>query len=181
VALAVAVLLAALLVIWLLLRGEGDDVPPPTPVTPSATTSASTPTQSPTATETPETFDIDEADYVGRDVDSVLAALRDLGLRPRTTELTNPGDETPDTVAAVSPTKGLTEGDAVEVAYYGRPAPEETPTQEPTPTREPTTAAPTTAPPSTPGATTPQTSQTDTSTTTAGATDSPAARKDMPE
>jgi serine/threonine-protein kinase len=180
VALVVALLLAAALVIWLLLRSNADDAPPPTPQTPSATTSAPTATSSPTQTQTPATFDLDEGDYVGRDVDSVLAALRDRGLRPQTKELTNPGDETPDTVAAVSPTKGLTEGDTVEVAYYGRPAPEETPTPEQTPTRRPTTAAPTTAPP-TPETTTPQTTQTDTSTATAGATQTPAARKDMPE
>ena len=182
VAAVVALLLAAVLVIWLLMRGDAGDVPPTGPVTSTSTrpTPTATPTETPTATETPETFDIDEGDYVGRDVDSVLADLRDLGLRPKAREVTNPGDEDPGTVAAVSPTKGLSKGDAVEVAYYGQPAPKETPTPQETPTATPTTVAPTTAPP-TPTATTPQTTQTDTSTTTAGATDSPAARKDIPE
>jgi serine/threonine-protein kinase len=182
IALVVAVVIAIIVVAWLFMRG-GDHTPPPQPTTPStaASTPASTPT--PTASASPETFDLDEADYVGHDLDSVLAALRDLGLRPRTREVANPGDQTPDAVVAVSPTTGLQRGDTVEVAYYGRPAPQETPTPEPTTSAPTTSAAPPTPSrtPSSPAATTPQTAQTtDTSTTPAGPTSSPAARKDKP-
>ena len=185
IALVVALVLAAILVGWLLLRGSADDAPPSEPTSPTASATTEAPTETPTTSAGPETFDLDPADYVGQEVDSVLADLRGLGLKPQAKEITNPGGETPDTVAAVSPTKDLTEGDRVEVAYYGEEPRSETPTPTPTPTpTEPTTAPPTTSPPAsetpTPQQTTPQTAETDTSTTTAEPTESPAARKDMP-
>jgi serine/threonine-protein kinase len=183
VALLVGLVLAAALVTWLLTRsGAQDDVPPAatqsaTAATPSDTPS-DTPTETPTSSAAPETFDLDESRYVGEDVDRVLAELRDLGLEPRTRELANPGDEDADTVAAVSPTKGLEEGDRVEVAYYGRPEPERTPTPQ-EPTEGPSSSSPTSQP--TTGATTPQTAESSTpSTTTAEPDASSAARKDMP-
>ncbi|SFC91597.1 serine/threonine protein kinase [Nocardioides terrae] len=179
IALVVVLLLAAAVVVWALMSG-GDETPPPDPTTPTTTSATPTPTESPTATATPTAFDLDEADYIGRDIDTVLAALRDRGLRPRSHEVRNPGDQTPDAVTAVSPTTGLQEGDTVDVAYYG-PKPESTPTPEPTPDETPTSEPPSTEP-TTPAASTPQTAETtDTSTTTAEPTDSPAARKDIPE
>ncbi|MDH2412777.1 protein kinase [Nocardioides sp. CER19] len=174
----VALVLAIALVIWLLLRDGGNDTPPPEPTTPTATATTPTPTEATSPTETARTFDLDEADYVGRDLDEVLADLRGLGLETRTREVANPGDQTAETVTAVSPTRGLQEGDRVEVAYYGRPTPTRSPTTQ-SPTQEPTTPAPTTTAPPTPPATTPQTAQTDTSTATASDTLTPAARKDM--
>jgi serine/threonine-protein kinase len=182
IVLATLLVLAVVVVGWLLMRGDADDTPPTEPTTPTTSATTTTPSQTPTSTA-PKTFDLDPSDYVGQDIDAVLADLRALGLRPQAKELTNPGDQTPDTVAAVSPTKDLTEGDRVEVAYYGEVAPSETPT--PTPTPDETTSAPPTssAPASetpTPDQTTPQSAETDTSTTNAGPTESPAARKDMP-
>jgi serine/threonine-protein kinase len=176
VALAVALVLAAVLVVWLLTSGDDE----PTPEAPTPTPTAATPTPTPTPTQTePETFDLNEDDYVGRDVDSVLAALRDLGLRPRAREVSNPGEETPDAVTAISPTRDLREGDTVDVSYFG-PRPEKTPSQEPTTPSQSPTQTPTQQP-STPDPSTPQTAETTTtSTTTAGPDSSPAARKDKP-
>jgi len=178
VALVVALVIAAIVVVWALMN-SGDDTPPPEPTAPTTSATTPIPTESPSATASPTAFDLDEADYVGQDIDTVLAALRDRGLRPRAREVENPGDETPDTVTAVSPTTGLQEGDTVDVAYYG-PKPEQTPTPTPTPEPTPTSEEPSPEP-TTPAASTPQTAETDTSTTTAEPTPSPAARKDTPE
>jgi serine/threonine-protein kinase len=167
--------LAAILIAWLLMRGNADDVPPPEPVAPSTSATTGTPSQSPTVSETPQTFNLDEGQYVGRDIDEVLAELRDQGLRPRAREIPNPGDQPADSVAAISPTTGLQEGDRVDVAYYGRPAPTESPTSQ-SPSQEPTTSSPPTTQPSTESST-PQSAET--STTPAGPTESPAARKDI--
>ena len=180
IGLVTALLLAAVLAAWLVLRnGSDDDVPPAAPTTPTATATTPTPTQSPSSSATAETFDLDASDYVGRDVDEVLADLRAKGLVPRSKEIANPGDERADSVTAVSPTKGLQEGDRVDVAYYGEPPATQSPTtQEPTTAPPSTTTAPSTSAPPTPPATTPQTAET-TSTTTASASETPAARKDM--
>lgn len=181
-----AVVLAVVVAAWLLLRGDAQDAPPPRPTAPTTSASATTqaPSQTPTTSAAPQTFDLKESDYVGRDVDSVLADLRALGLEPSAKKIDNPGDQTPDAVAALSPTKGLQQGDRVDVAYYGAAPPKPTPTPTPTtqsPSPEPTTSsAPTTSQPSTPTATTPQSVATDSSTTTAGPSGTPAARKDMP-
>jgi serine/threonine-protein kinase len=178
IGLVTALVLAAALVAWLLLRNGSDDVPPDAPASsPTATATTATPSESATQSPTAETFDLDESAYIGRDVDEVLADLRAKGLDPRSKEIANPGDQRADSVAAVSPTKGLQEGDRVEVAYYGEPRPTRTPTtQEPT-TTPPTTTAPTTSAPPTPSTSTPQTAET-TSTTTADASTTPAARED---
>ncbi|GAA1952000.1 hypothetical protein GCM10009798_09070 [Nocardioides panacihumi] len=180
IALITGAVLAAILVGWLLLRGNANDAPPPGPTTPTTSATTPTPSQTPTTSAAPKTFDLNESDYVGRDVDSVLADLRALGLEPRSKEIANPGDQKADSVAAISPTKGLQEGDSVEVAYYGKPTPSASPTTQ-TPTQQPTTSSPPTTQPPTPPATTPQSAQTTTtsSTTTAEPTASPAARKDM--
>jgi len=180
IALVAGLLLAAVLVGWLLLRGSASDAPPSAPVTPTTSATTPTPSQTPTTSAAPKTFDLNESDYVGHDVDSVLADLRALGLEPRSKEIANPGDQKADTVAAVSPTKGLQEGDRVEVAYYGEPKPSPSPTTQ-TPTQQPTTSSPPTTQPPTPPASTPQSAQTTTSssTTTAEPTISAAARKDM--
>ena len=79
---------------------------------------------------------IDEDDYIGRNVDEVAAELRAMGLEVDTQPIDNPGDEETDTVASVSPTSGLFEGDTVTVEYYR----EAEPTSEP-PTTEPTLGA----------------------------------------
>ncbi|UDY23629.1 serine/threonine-protein kinase [Nocardioides sp. Kera G14] len=169
-----AVLLIAL-VGWLLLRGNDDDTPDlPTSSTPA--TSASAPTtgaSSTTPSASPSTFDLDPSTYVGQNVDSVMADLRSLGLKPTSHRIANPGDEVENTVAAIDPSTDLTEGDAVSVAYYG-PVPT-TPTPTPTPTQATTSSAPQTssAPTEQPSTTAPSDSS-----TPSAETSSPAARKE---
>ena len=145
-----AVLLLGLLGWWLL--GSDGEEAPPAQTTPTPTATATRPdtpraTPTPTTSAAPETFDLELSRYVGRDVDAVLDELRGLGLDPRSNRIANPGGERADTVAEISPTRNLREGDRVDVAYYGEP-PAPSPTAEPT-TEEPTdtpsdTASPTT-------------------------------------
>ncbi|WP_432477882.1 serine/threonine protein kinase [Nocardioides sp. GXQ0305] len=96
------------------------------------TTPETTPPPEETTSAEPETFDIDEGDYLGRDVDEVQGELSGLGLSPTTQEVENDGTQEENTVASVSPTSGLQEGDEVVVEYYGAapadtPGPPETP------------------------------------------------------
>ncbi|HEX6149492.1 serine/threonine-protein kinase [Nocardioides sp.] len=142
VLLALAVVAAIITLIVIATRGE-DDTEPRDPTTPetSATESPSespteTPTESPseTATESPsetpeespteaETFDINEGDYVGRDVKEVEGELRALGLKVQKQRLDNDGSHEDDTVESVSPTSGLQEGDTVVVEHWGKAPP----------------------------------------------------------
>ena len=123
------VVIAAIIVIALLASGDEEPTSDETPrrdrqsqsATPEETTSpaeTSPPPEETTSAE-PETFDIDEGDYVGRDVKEVEAELKDLGLKPQKEEVDNDGTHEEDTVASVSPTSGLQEGDTVVVEYYG--------------------------------------------------------------
>ena len=70
---------------------------------------------------------VDESDYVGRDVDEVEDELKDLGLKVRKDEQDNPGDEEEDSVEGVDPSGTLEEGDTVTVTYWGPPPTEEQP------------------------------------------------------
>ena len=70
---------------------------------------------------------VDESDYVGRDVDEVEADLQDLGLNVRRDEQTNPGDEQEDSVEGVDPSGTLQKGDTVTVSYWGPPPTEQQP------------------------------------------------------
>ena len=75
---------------------------------------------------------VDEADYVGRDVDEVEDELE--GPRAegrRRTSSDNPGDEDEDAVEGVDPTGTLEEGDTVTVTYWGKPPEEQSPPTEP--------------------------------------------------
>jgi serine/threonine-protein kinase len=127
--LALAVI-AAIIVIALLAAGDeeptsGDtqrrDRPSQT-ATPDETTppAETTPPPEETTSAEPETFDIDEGDYLGRDVKEVEGELKALGLKPRKEEVENDGTHDENTVASVSPTSDLQEGDEVVVGYYGR-------------------------------------------------------------
>ena len=87
------------------------------------TSEATTPTED-TPTEA-ETFSINEGDYVGRDIKEVEGELRGLGLKPSKEKLDNDGTHEENTVASVSPTEDLQEGDSVTVQYYGKPVPSE--------------------------------------------------------
>ncbi len=123
--------LATLVVILVVLLTGGEDNPTePEPSQQPSATASETASQEPSQEPEPETFDIDESAYVGRDVDEVSADLRGLGLSVDAQQIDNPGDQEPDTVSGVSPTSGLIEGDTVTVTYYG-PVPEPTPDPSP--------------------------------------------------
>lgn len=142
-----AIALVALATWWAFGRDTDTTDVPPAPVTPSVSASES-PRESPTPSETASesaTIDLDEGDYLGRDVDEVVDDLRGLGLDPEPVAIANPGDEQAGTVADVTPTRGLEEGDAVTVSYYREAQQEEDegeeeeePTGAPSPTRGPT-------------------------------------------
>jgi tRNA A-37 threonylcarbamoyl transferase component Bud32 len=125
---------AAIVIVALLAGGDEDQPEPPAarqsePTKQPTQTEPTTPEQtqgSPTPTED-NTVQVDESDYVGRDVDEVEDELTDLGLQVRRDEQDNPGDEEEDSVEGVNPSGTLEEGDAVTVTYWGPPPPEETP------------------------------------------------------
>jgi len=141
-------LVAALIWLFVAMNGDEEQDPADTPTT-SATSALTTeettpaetsepPSEEPTTEETseeptPDTFSIQEGDYLGQPIDAVESQLRQLGLAPDLVEETNDGSETEGRVTSVSPTSDLLEGDSVTVTYAG-PAPEE----EPEPTEEPT-------------------------------------------
>jgi serine/threonine protein kinase len=178
-------LLAALVAIVLIVvivvaatRGDGDNPISEGGVTDSAPTSSAPTTEDTTTSQesssAPAEVQIDEADYLGRNVDDVATDLRAKGLEVDTQPIDNPGDEKADTVASVSPTRGLVEGDTVTVEYYR----EAEPTSEP-PSSEPTSESPSDSgsPPtsSAPASSTSQAQDTQTPTTSASATTSAAA------
>jgi serine/threonine-protein kinase len=142
-----AIVLAAVLVAT---AGGGNDEPTATDTTSSAPTTSPPTTETTPTQETssaPAEVHINESDYLGRPVDVVAAELRSKGLQVDTQPVDNPGGKEADTVANVSPTTGLVEGDTVTVDYYREAAPtSEPPTTEPTtpsdtPTTEPTSPA----------------------------------------
>lgn len=138
----------AVALIYLATR-SGDD--PTTPTETPSTSPSETPSESPSdtptpteeASEQPQTLDLDEGDYLGDNVDSVVDRLGDLGLQVETEEVDNPDGEDFESVESISPTEDLSEGDTVLVRYYGEaPEPEPTPTTEtPTPTPTPSPSA----------------------------------------
>jgi serine/threonine protein kinase len=144
--------LVAVIVLIVVLVARADDSDEPTASdTASSTPTSSAPTSESTTSETsssaPAEVSIDEDDYLGRPVDNVVAELRDLGLKVDTAPVDNPGDEEADTVASVSPTSGLVEGDTVTVEYYREAEPTSEPpssdTSTPTPSDTPTASPPT--------------------------------------
>jgi eukaryotic-like serine/threonine-protein kinase len=125
---------AGIIAVALLASGD-EDQPEPPAAQPSQTTTQpteadpSTPEQQQSSPPPPEdnTVQVDESDYVGRDVDEVEDELSDLGLNVRRDEQDNPGDEEEDSVEGVDPSGTLEEGDTVTVSYWGPPPPEEQP------------------------------------------------------
>jgi serine/threonine-protein kinase len=101
-------------------RSSATDSPDETPPESPTDTASETPEESPTETEA-ETFDINEGDYVGRDVKEVEDELKALGLVVEREDVDNDGSHEKDTVAGVSPTTGLTEGDTVIVSVWRNP------------------------------------------------------------
>ena len=74
---------------------------------------------------TPDTFDIDARDYVGRNVDDVADDLRASASRSTPRRWRTRVTRRPDTVESVSPTDDLQEGDTVTVTYWDEPPPPE--------------------------------------------------------
>ena len=130
-------LVAAIVLVVVLIAsaGDGDQDPSVTDSTSSARPTSSAPTTEDTPSEesssAPAEVQINEGDYLGRPVDDVVAELRDLKLEVDTKPVDNPGDRDADTVASVSPTSGLVEGDTVTVEYYREPEPSSSPTSQP--------------------------------------------------
>ena len=164
VLLVLALVAAIILIIVVATQADKDDDDPSATETTSSAPTSSAPTTEDTPTEetssAPAEVQIDEGDYLGRNVDEVATELKAKGLKVDTQPIDNPGDEDADTVASVSPTNDLVEGDTVTVEYYR----EAEPTSEP-PTTEPTTPTPTSATPS-------PTAPTSPSNTASGAQDS---------
>ena len=133
---------AAIVAVAMLAGGDEDQPDPPAaqqseqtsqPPSPDPTTTPEQTQSSPSPTPTEDnTVEVDESDYVGRDVDEVEDELKDLGLKVRKDEQDNPGDEEEDSVEGVDPSGTLEEGDTVTVTYWGKP-PEEQPLPPTTP------------------------------------------------
>ena len=128
---------AAIVAVAMLAGGDEDQPDPPAaqqseqtsqPPSPDPTTTPEQTQSSPSPTPTEDnTVEVDESDYVGRDVDEVEDELKDLGLKVRKDEQDNPGDEEEDSVEGVDPSGTLEEGDTVTVTYWGPPPTEEQP------------------------------------------------------
>ena len=127
---------AAVVVALILTSGDGDEDPVAEPTSSAPTSESSEPTEEPTTEEPtptePATVEVDEDDYIGRQVAEVEDDLEQMNLTVARDELDNDGTQTEGEVADVNPTGTLQEGQQVTVAYWGPPPPEETPTEEPT-------------------------------------------------
>jgi serine/threonine-protein kinase len=172
VALLVLAVVAAIVVVVVVVATAGDGNNEPTAdhtsrsaPTSSAPTTEDTPSES---TSAPAEVSIDEGDYLGRPVDQVASELRAKGLKVDTEPVDNPGDKDADTVASVSPTEGLHEGDTVTVQYYRDAEPSSEP-----PSSEPTSHSPSSSPTPSPSSSGSPGQQT--ATPTASASASPAA------
>ena len=142
VLLVVALVAAVVILVALVVHaaGGGDDPSSgsstsSSPTSSAPTTADTTPTDK--SSSAPAVVEINEADYVGRNVDEVAAELKAKGLKVQVQPVDNPGDKEADTVKSVSPTSGLVEGDTVTVDYYRDPAPTSTP-----PSSQPTSQPP---------------------------------------
>jgi serine/threonine-protein kinase len=184
IVLLVGALVAAIVLIVLVVTSGGNDDDPDaadtgsTAPTSSAPTTESSEPSEPTSSA-PERFGIDEGDYVGRNVDDVVAELRRLGLEVDLRPIDNPGDEEADTVSSVSPTTGLVKGSSVTVEYFREPEPtSEPPSETTTPSQSPSPSQG--SPPATPsGSSSPaqesQSSSAEATTPAASASSSPSA------
>jgi eukaryotic-like serine/threonine-protein kinase len=175
VLLVLALVAAVVLILWLALKGNGDSGEPDATDSSTPTTSAPTTEDTPSepSSSAPATVEIDQGDYVGRDVDEVVADLRDLKLLVDTEPVDNPGDKEADTVKSVTPTNGLHEGDTVTVEYYREAEPTSEPpssdTSSPSPSPSDSSGSPS------PSGTASQAQDTETPSSSATAPASPAA------
>ncbi|MGY0538700.1 serine/threonine protein kinase [Nocardioides sp. YJ-D4] len=124
----VAVIVA---IIWIIMTLGADPKSPPANDTSTTPSASPTPTPSEEPEEEPQRVEIDEDDYVGRNVDEVRSELSDLGLNVKVAVQNNDGSYEPDTVAGLDPTRNLYEGDPITIRYYGeRPVVEQPPAEE---------------------------------------------------
>lgn len=138
----VAVVLAVVVAVWLVNRGDADDQPDDTATnTPPVSSSPPTTPSEPASSATEDTtIRLDEADYVDRPLADVERELGELGLRVAKERLDNPGDQIEGDVESVNPTGALQPGDTVTVSFWGPLPPPETPTETPTETPSETPA-----------------------------------------
>ncbi|MEV4899752.1 protein kinase [Citricoccus sp. NPDC055426] len=141
-----ALIVFVILGVWLgpMLAGGGGEESSSAP----ATTASESPSSSSSG---PETVSISADSYVGSDISTVEAALRDLGMDVTSQEV--PGQEAAGTVLTLSHTGDVPVGTLITVRFSAGPEPEPTPTPTPTPTETPTptpTPTPTDTPTSTP-------------------------------
>ncbi|KAA9392922.1 PASTA domain-containing protein [Kocuria coralli] len=108
----IAALLAAVIILGVRSFGESG--------TPSPRGTVSTSTSQSTVTDGPATVTIDAADYVGRDLDTVVGELNDLGLNVEI-EGESSSDTPSNEVTDVSPTGTLDRGDTVTVSHSTGP------------------------------------------------------------
>jgi serine/threonine protein kinase len=135
--LALAVLAAIIGIVVFANQGDDDPGNPSEPSTSETTKKSPSQSQS---SEGPDSIQVNEADYVGRPVDEVVAELKGLGLKVKRDKLDNPGTEDENTVEGVNPSGTLQEGDSITVSYWGKaPVEPSTPT-EPTEPTSPTTS-----------------------------------------
>ncbi|GGR44498.1 serine/threonine-protein kinase [Nocardioides luteus] len=123
----VAVIVAIIWIISTLASGPDNSPADDASPTPSA---SPTPTQTEQAEEEPKPVEIDEDDYVGRNVDEVRRELSDLGLVPKVSVQENDGSQGADVVSGLDPTRNLYEGDPITIRYYGEPPAAPPPSQE---------------------------------------------------
>jgi hypothetical protein len=112
---AIAAALAALFVLVLVLAALSPDGSG----TKDASAARSTPATSRVSTTAPTTVQVSAASYVGKPVDAVRTALRDLGLRTRVVTVDNPGGRRAGTVAALDPTGQVRVSETVTLQVWG--------------------------------------------------------------
>lgn len=148
----VIVMLVAVIVaiIWIIstLAGNPETAPASDASTTPSVTAEPTPSEEPE--EEPKPVEINEDDYVGRNVDDVRRELQDMGLKVDATVQDNDGSHEPDTVSSLDPTRNLSEGDTITIRYYGErpeveppPPTQEEPDEEESDEEEPPDADPT--------------------------------------
>lgn len=122
--------LLALLLIGLLIAlavaQSGDPKPPPSQPAPTHHP-RSRPSSTPTHSSSPETVQVNPSDYIGRQADDASNDLRDLGLHPYTTTISNDGSHDEGTVASLSPSGRVERGASVALRVYDKPSPSPSP------------------------------------------------------
>jgi serine/threonine-protein kinase len=109
------VLLAGLFVVVLVVAALSPDGSE-TKRTPGAGSTSATPSVSPSKAATVR---VEPAAYVGKPRDTVVAALRGMGLRTRAVTVDNPGGHVAGTVSALRPTGAVPVGSVVTVSVWG--------------------------------------------------------------